>query len=219
MPIARDIVLRPGHTTEEEQGQTGKDYQKDDVLAVAYDTADEHTKEDTCQDIRQEQSDDIANAEQGGEAEETWYGENEPCTCHNTYHEVAHGLSEHDTEESVVVLTDGYEVLITVVLTGSTRSQSDTQYQCLLDDQDEYGGNEEATIAARGIEYRHLFIGQRLHSNLIFPMCGVPTECYLSFRTEVGCHSLCRLVDGFVGHHQTHISVHADAGLLHAIQS
>ena len=117
------------------------------------------------------------------------------------------------------MLTDRYKVLISVVLTGCTGSQSDTQHQCLLDNQDEYGRQEEATIAARRIEDRYFLVGQRLYGNLIFAMRGIPTECHIHLRTEIGGHRLCRLIDGFVGHHQTHIGIYADGSLLHSIQS
>ena len=110
----------------------------------------------------------------------------------------------------------GDKVAIATGFAGSTSTESDTQYECLLEYQHEHCGNDKRAIAALGIEHRHIYEIERTRLYLLFAHGIFASHLALQLSTHVLGNSHSSLIQGLIGEHERHVAIHAECGLLHA---
>ena len=62
LPDTRDAALRPADAGKEEQGNTDKDDEQHDVLAIAHEAGDDHAEEDAVEQVGQEEDGEVLPA-------------------------------------------------------------------------------------------------------------------------------------------------------------
>ena len=140
-----------------------------------------------------------------------------PCSHEDIDHQVAHGLAAHDAVDTPITLMDRHQILEAVALTSRSCSQTDTQDQRLLENQHEYGGDDEVAIAPGRIEDGHIFEVKRPRRDHILTVGIVARHFLLNLSSHCLGHDDRGLVNGFIGEHQRHIAVNTDHALFHAV--
>ena len=97
-----------------------------------------------------------------------------------------------------------------MLLALSTGEESDAKEKCLLDDEYEHTGQHEVSVAACGIEYRHLGKVKRFCCYLCLSVGIYTALCNLYLCAHEGADVLGRLENSLIGEHIAHVAIHAD---------
>ena len=100
-----------------------------------------------------------------------------------------------------------------MLLTLSSRKESDAKQKCLLNDEHKHTRQHEVAISTCGIEDWDILKIKRLRHNLCLTAGISSTLCNLYLRTHVHTDILSRHIDCLIGQHITHITIYADMSL------
>ena len=113
---------------------------------------------------------------------------------------------------------DRTEVLETVVLSRCSCRETDAEKQCLLQDEDQHARQDSISIASCRVEDRLCINRQGLGVQLFVAFRKRERAWLLSLSSHLERYGLCRLVDGLVGQHQTHVAVDTHVCLFATVQ-
>ena len=156
---------------------------------------------------------------QTGEIEQPWYDDGKPCTHQDVYHQVAHRFAQYDAEHAMIIALGRYQILETVVLACSTCRQTDTQNQCLLNNQDKDSRQHKRAIASCRTEDSLLVSLQGFRLYLFLSLGILACQLNLYLTVHLLRYRECSLISCLVCQHQTHVTIDADSGLLHAVDA